>query len=217
MTPADPGPPFVLAVALVGLAGWVDAIGYLQLGNLFVSFMSGNTTQMAVGLGQGAWREAGVAAALLGLFVLGVFLGTLLASVVGPWQLPVVLGAEAVLLASALVLPPSPAALPAATFPLVLAMGLQNAALPRAGNRRVSLTYVTGTLVNVGRALAEAVSGRGERWGWTGDLLLWLAMAVGATLGAAAFVGVGLRALLVPLGTVLLLAALGIRLWGPRA
>ena len=37
-----------LACALSALAGYVDGIGYLHLGGLFVSFMSGNSTRMGV-------------------------------------------------------------------------------------------------------------------------------------------------------------------------
>jgi uncharacterized membrane protein YoaK (UPF0700 family) len=36
-----------LACALSALAGYVDGIGYLHLGGLFVSFMSGNSTRMS--------------------------------------------------------------------------------------------------------------------------------------------------------------------------
>ena len=39
-----------LAACLAALAGYVDAIGFLKLGGLFVSFMSGNSTRLAVGL-----------------------------------------------------------------------------------------------------------------------------------------------------------------------
>ena len=36
-----------MAVALSLLAGFVDALGFMHLGGYFVSFMSGNSTQMA--------------------------------------------------------------------------------------------------------------------------------------------------------------------------
>ncbi|MGC1301980.1 MAG: DUF1275 family protein, partial [Caulobacteraceae bacterium] len=54
----------VLAVALTAIAGWVDAVGFLRLGSLFVSFMSGNTTEMAAAFVGGraleGWTAAGI-------------------------------------------------------------------------------------------------------------------------------------------------------------
>lgn len=199
-------PPFALAVALLGLAGWVDAVGYLQLGHLFVSFMSGNTTQMAVSLGRAAWSEAGAIGVFIGLFVGGVFAGSLVAMAAGRWQLPVILVLEAGLLATGLLLPAATGAQPAAAFPMVLAMGWQNAALERVGKKKVSLTYVTGTLVGLGRELAAAVSGHGPRWAWSDDLLLWLALTAGSAGGAASFLGLGWGSLAIPTVAVLALA-----------
>ena len=40
-----------LAVALAALAGFVDAIAFTRLGGYFVSFMSGNSTRLGVGIG----------------------------------------------------------------------------------------------------------------------------------------------------------------------
>src|SRR5216683_1717023 len=47
-----------LACALSALAGYVDGIGFLHLGGLFVSFMSGNSTRMGVSLAEGHWSSA---------------------------------------------------------------------------------------------------------------------------------------------------------------
>ncbi len=46
-----------LAVCLVALAGFIDAVGFIQLGGFLVSFMSGNSTWLAVGIArQGVHR-----------------------------------------------------------------------------------------------------------------------------------------------------------------
>ena len=69
----------ILAGTLAGLAGMVDAIGYLHLGGLFVSFMSGNSTQLGAALGSADLAEAGTIAELIALFVLGAAAGQIIA------------------------------------------------------------------------------------------------------------------------------------------
>src|SRR5712672_1621821 len=68
----------VLACALSGLAGYVDGIGFLHLGGLFVSFMSGNSTRMGVSLAEGHWLGAIEALGLVALFVIGAAAGSLI-------------------------------------------------------------------------------------------------------------------------------------------
>src|SRR5260370_7840837 len=67
-----------LASALSALAGYVDAIGFLHLGGLFVSFMSGNSTRMGVSLAEGQWSHAAKALGLIALFVTGAAAGSLI-------------------------------------------------------------------------------------------------------------------------------------------
>src|SRR5258708_36354508 len=66
-----------LACALSALAGYVDGIGYLYLGGLFVSFMSGNSTRMGVNLAQGQWMNAAEAFGVITLFVIRAAAGSL--------------------------------------------------------------------------------------------------------------------------------------------
>jgi len=173
-----------------------------------VSFMSGNSTQLGVGLGSGQWLAAAEAGAVIGAFVLGAFAGELIAIATGARHRRVVLLIEAVLLASVLILPHSAGEFSAAALPMALALGIQNAALHRVGNRKVSLTYVTGTLVRFGQQVAAQVAGRGERGAWRGDLAAWLAMVAGAVAGAVAFANIELKCLVVPAVALVLLAVL---------
>src|SRR3982074_2234511 len=59
----------ILACALSALAGYVDAIGFLHLGGLFVSFMSGNSTRRRVSLAEQHWSNAAEALGLIVLLV----------------------------------------------------------------------------------------------------------------------------------------------------
>ena len=180
-----------MAVLLAALAGYIDSLGFLQLGGLFVSFMSGNSTRMAVGVSMGDWRTVGVAAAILGLFVLGAALGALVAGGEGMRSRSRVLTLEAALLAVA-ALAVSMGLTPLAVGLMVLAMGIENAVFLRDGEVGVGLTYMTGALVKLGQALAgalrggHAVVGRSVRRGGCGRLQLWCAGAERPLAGGGA-------------------------------
>src|SRR3979411_680147 len=87
-----------LTCALSALAGYVDGIGFIHLGGLFVSFMSGNSTRMGVSLADGHWRDAAQALSLIALFVIGAALGSLIVLGRGANRQPWVLLVEAILL-----------------------------------------------------------------------------------------------------------------------
>jgi len=182
-----------LVCALSALAGYVDAIGFLHLGGLFVSFMSGNSTRMGVSLAEGHWQNAAVALGLIALFVIGAAAGSLIVLGRGAHRQPLVLLAEALLLAGAALA--YTFGLPnVAVATIVLAMGLENAVFQIDGGAGLGLTYVTGALVKVGQLVAAALTG-GARWAWAPNLLLWAALVTGALCGALAYHWINLAAI----------------------
>jgi uncharacterized membrane protein YoaK (UPF0700 family) len=195
-----------LACALSALAGYVDSIGFLHLGGLFVSFMSGNSTRMGVSLAEGNWPNAAAALGLVALFVVGAAGGSLIVLGRGANRQPFVLLAEALLLAVA-ALCYAFGRSEAAVAAIVLAMGLENAVFQIDGGAGLGLTYVTGALVKVGQLLAAALTG-GGRWGWVPNLLLWVALVVGAACGASAYHWINLAAIWFAAGMALSLSAM---------
>jgi len=196
----------LLACALSALAGYVDGIGFLHLGGLFVSFMSGNSTRMGVSLAEGHWRNAIEALGLIALFVTGAAAGSLIVLGRGVNRQPWVLLAEAFLLAVAALCYTSGLS-NAAVAAIVLAMGLENAVFQIDGGAGLGLTYVTGALVKVGQLAAVALAG-GARWGWAPNLLLWASLLAGSTAGALAYHAINLGAIWFAAGAALALSAI---------
>ena len=195
-----------LACALSALAGYVDGIGFLHLGGLFVSFMSGNSTRMGVSLADAEWRPAASALGLIVLFVIGAAAGSLIVLGRGVHRQPWILAAEAALLAiaglcHAFGLPD------AAVAAIVMAMGMENAVFQIQGGAGLGLTYVTGALVKVGQLIASALTG-GEPFGWVPNLLLWAALVIGSVCGALAYHWINLAAIWFAAGLALALSAI---------
>src|SRR4051812_19574859 len=84
-----------LACALSALAGYIDGIGFLHLGGLFVSFMSGNSTRLGVSAAAADWPKALEALLLIVLFVIGAAAGSLIVLGRGKYRQAVLLLAEA--------------------------------------------------------------------------------------------------------------------------
>ena len=199
-----------LALALAGLAGFIDALGFIELGGFFVSFMSGNSTRLGIGLASHP-GDAALAAALVAGFIAGVMLGSLTGHAARDRRPPVVVLLVAILLAGAATL--HHLARPGlGLWLMVLAMGALNAVFERDGEVRIGVTYMTGTLVKVGQRLAGAMVG-GPPWAWTPYLLQWLSLIAGAAIGAFSFARVGTQALwwAVPYAIVCMALALRVR------
>jgi uncharacterized membrane protein YoaK (UPF0700 family) len=205
-----------LAAALAMIAGFIDAYGMITYG-VFVSFMSGNTTQTGYQTAEGAFGPASLSALAILFFVVGAFAGTLLVQLAGRLARKLVFGVVAAALAAIvgftqLGLLFGGAAIAAISF----AMGIMNSALSRVGAQSVSLTFVTGTLSRVGSHLALAArrAPLSDAQGpWDTHLRralmlarLWIGFLVGAMLSGAVTPRYGAWVLLPPALTLAVLA-----------
>lgn len=198
-----------LAVALSALAGYVDSLGFLTTGNYFVSFMSGNSTRLGVGLGQGRFGYALLSVGVIGLFVAGVVLGTWVAYAAARRRRPAVLVFVALILAVASLFY-SLGLSRLGTAATILAMGAENAVFQRRGEVSIGLTYMTGSLVRLGQRLAAITRG-GSRTAWVPYASLWLGLIVGATGGTFVHERLAMRGLWFAVPAALVLAAMSTR------
>lgn len=182
---------FFFALGLAMMAGFVDALGFISLHGVFLSFMSGNSTRFAVALTGAGDDTLWLSGAVIALFVLGVMLGT----VIG-WR-----GARAtrvMALVSALLIGAgvlnAANFFPAAIVCMTLAMGAVNTAFGRGGEINTGLTYMTGTLVRIGQKLAAQIMG--EKTPGLGHYgLLWSSLILGAVLGTLSHGAIGMDSL----------------------
>lgn len=186
-----------LAASYAFIAGFVDSIGFLFLGGVFLSFMSGNTTRIATSTVAGDAGLALLAGSCVVLFLLGVMEGALVRRL-AVRHLPrhrvreVVMANMCVLfgLASLLVFVDLPRT---AVVLLSLGIGAMNSIFERDGEVAIPLTYMTGTLVKMGQRFVDAFFG-GSHTAWLGHLKMWTGLTAGAFIGAMTYHRLGLNA-----------------------
>ena len=193
----------IIAVSLALLAGFVDGIGFVSLGGFFVSFMSGNSTRLGVGLTHDL-TYALTALGLIAAFVAGAAAGSLIGHAAAHHRRSAVLLTVALLLALAALLDGFGVAAAAAAL-MAFAMGAENATFEEGGETRVAVTYMTGALVKMGQRLASVLRG-GSGEGFFAYALLWAGLVSGAVLGAASFAQIGVAALWIAAAFAALLA-----------
>lgn len=164
------------AHALLATAGAIDALLFLHAGGLLAVYMTGNTSK----LGQSFSRLEGSAAGALAL-VIACFVGATTAAAwlgtrAGRARGAVLLGVVAVLLAAAQVLAETKYSVRTIAL-IAAAMGTLNQVLPA----EAGVTFITGSLVGLGRAVASAQGRRA-----LGLTLRWVAFLAGAVVATAA-------------------------------
>jgi uncharacterized membrane protein YoaK (UPF0700 family) len=166
-----------VGLALAGVAGFVDAVGFLGLFRLYAAHMSGNTASAGADIGRLEWASATHGVFPILMFLIGVCLGAWVKQAgvrrgVRSW-FALTCGLEALLLALLMVFSRGPAqgsdlvGNSAEYFILValpcLAMGIQSATFQRVGSIGVRTTFVTGILTGLGEELVAAMYGIRDR------------------------------------------------------
>jgi uncharacterized membrane protein YoaK (UPF0700 family) len=217
----------VLALTLAGVAGFVDAVGFIVLRGLFTAHMSGNAAQVGVRLGHGDAAAAVPLLAAIVLFVIGVGLGAAVEEVAARRRIAsrtaLTLALQAAVVAAFMLY--GEARIGAGRVAdhglggfyvlaalAIVAMGIQAASIRRVGGQAVRTTYITGVLTDFSRGAVQRLA-RGSRADTAvgllgGVVVLYLA---GATLGSIAQDAAGMWSLAVPLAALLLASLADVR------
>lgn len=188
----------VLSLALV--AGYVDALGFFDLNEIYAAAMTGNTVQLGVTFVREEWPHLAVAAATLGAFFCGGLFSSFIRrrlphpAILLLIMAPLLLAAQAVRLDAQ-----NPAAIELPLLAMVMAM--QGQTVSRFGGVPIQTIVVTNNLLKfadaiVGRYLSHgkrsrATSGDAAR-STRADVILpgcaWLGYTVGTASAALASV-----------------------------
>jgi uncharacterized membrane protein YoaK (UPF0700 family) len=153
-----------IVLVLAFAAGFVDAVGYIVLFQIFTAHMSGNTVAMCVQFSQHNWVELLRRGFPIPMFLLGTALGTFLNLVLPrfglQWTFSLIFTLEVLLLLSFILLGQSAYIAGHEHFEfnvryyvlltlLPIAMGLQNSTIRHIGGSTVHTTYVSGLLTSL--------------------------------------------------------------------
>lgn len=205
------GPLPLLLLLLTFVAGTVDAVSFVGLGQVFVGNMTGNIVLLGFALGGVADLSVSASLTALAAFTLGAFaagrLGTLLpghrghllTAAIALKLIPVV---AALFIALKTHAPPATAARYAMIVLLAVAMGLQSGTARRLAVPDLSTTVVTMTLAALVAESAQTPVHAGRR------LAAVVAMLIGAVAGAFLVLRVSIAAALAVTAAVLAMAGL---------
>jgi uncharacterized membrane protein YoaK (UPF0700 family) len=186
----------VLSLALV--AGYVDALGFFDLNEIYTGAMTGNTVQLGVAFVREEWPHLVVVSATLGAFFSGGLLSSFIrrrlprAALVLLIVAPLLLAVQAVRLYA-----PNPVRIELPLLAVVMAM--QGETMSRFGGIPIQTIVVTNNLLKFADAIAGRYLSYGKRSRATGssagrstqaDVVLpgcaWLAYTIGAASAALA-------------------------------
>lgn len=177
----------VLAIVLAATAGFVDAVGFIAVGGFFVSFMSGNSTRMAVDIAKGDFAGAVIAGVILVSFFTGAASGAVVTRRKNLDDRPVVLSLVAFLLLTALVLEYTLSfevfGIPLSMAVVSMSMGAMNSVFHTHGEVSLGITYMTGAVVKSAHRFVDALAG-GSWAPYFRMVSMWAALSLGGVAGA---------------------------------
>lgn len=179
-----------LAILLAFVAGYMDATGIIKW-KTYVSFMSGNTTQLGTAISNQASNIIITSATVIGAFLIGIYAGTCLSL----WKrykiktLPFYIVSGILLIYMILSYKIQIPIIPSVAV-MGFAMGLMNTIVTSVGNQKVNTDFVTGTLNSLARNIAmySMTDNTAERKDYKTNMirlfLLWVGFVFGAVTGA---------------------------------
>jgi len=177
----------VIGLSLV--AGYVEVIGYMDVGGIYPGIMTGNTVQLGLSLAKSQWQRLGTIGFAVGLF----FLGGIIASLIKRHlrRPPVELLLMAVILLAASLVRLYAALHISVELPLLaLAMAMQGETIARFGGVSLQTIVVTNNMVKFSDALVGRYLTPGAPKTDLKEVLLpglaWGSYSGGAGLGALA-------------------------------
>src|SRR6266849_1983584 len=205
-----------LSFGLAFVGGYCDAAGYV-LAKTFTGHITGTLVLAAISLAGHDWRTLLRHLSAIALFLTGVILilvSERFTRTSSRFLLPIVMGAEIVLISTAYLVLTSDLTARFGLFVscMSLALGLQNGAFSQAGGISVHTTYLTGMITSLLKTEAQRHSSETTAHDKLASDLnvsllggIWLVFILGATVGAAMVFWIGAPGVI---GAALLLLAI---------
>ena len=174
---------FIVLTALSFIAAFISVLGIFEFGDMFISFMSGNSARLGIHIANGPIKEVVFYTGALTFFIFGVFVANILVPTLDALGMIQIMLIECVLLSLSLVMDSVHDSLPSFLL-LTFAMGMQNRLQFAINGLILGKGYMTGILYAIGTTLAQWT--RKEKSGI--DVLIiastWIAFLSGAVCGA---------------------------------
>jgi Predicted membrane protein len=173
-----------LALTFSLISGYVNILGLLAIGSVFLSFMSGNSMRLGYHIFNNDWYLVFQYLIIICSFIFGAFLGDLIKSKLDYDELFIVLFSEIILFLLALILSFTSFNETWLQFALLaIAMGIQNTAQITINDATIGKSFVSGVLYNLGVAFSKMLQ---KQTDWRPAFLLfisWGCFVIGGFLG----------------------------------